>query len=403
MTFLKKYPNAVPSVSKPPTLLILLPELQAGWCEQFAQEGYNVVHVFYPIDHPSKAFEAAQTHILELGSDWALLSYGLLPKDASSLVSHSALSMADLKACIHFCPLSDSPKGYLIHDEGKQYIPTTFHLAASQETLHASLLPLTDTQNLGYHIPTRAHSPINVYTYPLVKAEPPFPFLVLPYSLLTQPGTKAPEGGEYHVRSATNMSYTRTLELLKRHLGPHFDLEKLWDQHTYFEFAERDSKKTMSTMVAAPYVNHVATMTGGVGFQDLSRFYKYHFCAEKVTPPDTELVSVSRTVGVDKVVEEMIFKCTHTTEIQYFLPGVAPTGKPVEIALVGVVAFRGDKLFFEHIYWDQASLLVQIGLLDPANLPVAGVEVARKVMDPFGKPSNALLGKWQESEGKSIS
>lgn len=140
MTFLKKYPNAVPSVSKPPTLLILLPELQAGWCEQvsctrmknlncradwlqFAQEGYNVVHVFYPIDHPSKAFEAAQTHILELGSDWALLSYGLLPKDASSLVSHSALSMADLKACIHFCPVSDSPKGYLIHDEGKQYIP----------------------------------------------------------------------------------------------------------------------------------------------------------------------------------------------------------------------------------------------------------------------------------------
>lgn len=112
------------------------------------------------------------------------------------------------------------------------------------------MLPLTDTQNLGYHIPTRAHSPINVYTYPLVKAEPPFPFLVLPYSLLTQPGTKAPEDGEYHVRSATNMSYTRTLELLKRlvkplhtlacnqysfrHLGPHFDLEKLWDQHTYF-------------------------------------------------------------------------------------------------------------------------------------------------------------------------
>jgi len=155
-------------------------------------------------------------------------------------------------------------------------------------------------------------------------------------------------------------------------------------------------------MVSAPYVNHVPTMTGGVGFQDLSRFYKYHFCAAHVTPPDTELITVSRTVGVDKVVEEMIFKCTHTTEIDYFLPGVAPTGKPLEIALVGVIAFRGDKLFFEHLYWDQASVLVQLGLLDPSGLPVAGIEVARKVISPFEYPSNTLMAKWMESEGKSI-
>jgi len=121
-----------------------------------------------------------------------------------------------------------------------------------------------------------------------------------------------------------------------------------------------------------------------------------------VTPPDTELITVSRTVGVDKVVEEMIFKCTHTTEIDYFLPGVAPTGKPLEIALVGVIAFRGDKLFFEHLYWDQASVLVQLGLLDPSGLPVAGIEVARKVISPFEYPSNTLMAKWMESEGKSI-
>ncbi|KAF7965894.1 hypothetical protein HWV62_40995 [Athelia sp. TMB] len=411
MTALRTYPNTVQSVSKPATLLMLLPESQAGWCEQFAQEGYNVVHVFYPAEHTSKAFEAAQTQILSLGADWALISYGLLPKDASSLVSRSALSMADLKACIHFCPASESPKGFLVHDEAKQYIPTTFHLAASQEALHASLLPFTDARNLGYAVPTRAHLPIHVYAYPLVQPEPPFPFLVLPYVLLTQSGMKALDGSSgYHARSATDTSYSRTLQLLKRTLGPHFDLEKLWDQHTYFEFADRDATKTMATMVPSPYVNHVAAMTGGVGFHDLSRFYK-------VTPPDTELISVSRTVGSDKVVEEMIFKCTHTTEIQYFLPGVAPTGKPIEIALVAVVAFRGDKLFFEHIYWDQASLLVQvrhtplavllsdetgqIGLLDPSNLPVAGIEVARKVMDPFGQPSNTLLAKWKESEGKS--
>jgi len=121
----------------------------------------------------------------------------------------------------------------------------------------------------------------------------------------------------------------------------------------------------------------------------------------QVTPPDTELITVSRTVGADKIVEEMIFKCTHTTEIDYLLPGVAPTGKPLEIPLVGIVAFRGDKLFFEHLYWDQASVLVQLGLLDPSGLPVAGVEVARKVLNPFELPSNTLMAKWKDSERKS--
>lgn len=98
----------------------------------------------------------------------------------------------------------------------------------------------------------------------------------------------------------------------------------------------------------------------------------------------------------------MIFKCHHTTEIDYFLPGIAPTGKHIEIAMVGIVAFRGDKLFFEHLYWDQAGILVQLGLLDPSNLPVAGVEVAKKVLDPFGVPSNTLLKRWHESKGLSI-
>jgi hypothetical protein len=309
--------------------------------------------------------------------------------------------MADLKACVHFCPVAETKKGYLVHDEGGRYIPTIFHLASSQETLNASLLPLTDVQNLGYPLPGRAHPPINVYAYPLVTAKPPFPFLTKPPAL-----TKAADGKESlndpHLRSAVGLSHTRTIDLLKKYLGPHYDLEKIWDQHTYFEFAERDALKTMTTMVASPYVNHIPTMTGGVGYQDLARFYKYHFCATHVTPPDTELITVSRTVGADKIVEEMIFKCTHTTEIDYFLPGVAPTGKPLEIALVGVIAFRGDKLCFEHLYWDQASVLVQLGLLDPSKLPVAGVDAARKVLDPFGLPSNTLMAKWKESEGKSI-
>lgn len=158
----------------------------------------------------------------------------------------------------------------------------------------------------------------------------------------------------------------------------------------------------MRTMVASPYVNHIPTMTGGVGFDDLSRFYKYHFTRVDVTPPDTEMITISRTVGADRIIDEMIFKCTHTTEIDWLAPGIMPTGKPLEIALVGVVAFRGDKLTFEHIYWDQASVLVQLGLLDASKLPVAGAEVARKAMNPFGLPSNTLMPRWSSSAGLSI-
>jgi hypothetical protein len=99
----------------------------------------------------------------------------------------------------------------------------------------------------------------------------------------------------------------------------------------------------------------------------------------------------------------MIFKCPHTSEIDYFLPGIPPTGKPLEIAMVGIIAFRGDKLFFEHLYWDQASVLVQLGMLDPLGLPIAGVEVARKVLDPFGHPSNTLIKRWKESKGLPVS
>ena len=122
----------------------------------------------------------------------------------------------------------------------------------------------------------------------------------------------------------------------------------------------------MKTMVAEPYVNHIPTMTGGVGYRDLLRFYKNHFIPK--TPQDTKLIPISRTIGADRIVDEMLFCFTHDIEIDWMLPGVAPTGKYVEVPLIAIVRFRGDKLYNEHIYWDQASVLVQIGLLDPALL-----------------------------------
>ena len=141
-------------------------------------------------------------------------------------------------------------------------------------------------------------------------------------------------------------------------------------------------------MVPDAYVNHVPVMTGGVGREALRDFYSRLFIPQM--PPDTEIVPVSRTIGTDRLVDEMIFRFTHTVAMDWMLPGVAPTGRRVEVPLVVVIHFRDGKLAHEHIYWDQASVLVQLGLLDASRLPIAVVETARKVADPR-LPSNELI------------
>ena len=178
------------------------------------------------------------------------------------------------------------------------------------------------------------------------------------------------------------------------------DLVALWEAHCRCEFETRDVDATMATMVAEPYVNHIPTMTGGVGHDQLKRFYKYHFIG--VNPPDFRLIPISRTIGTDRIVDEFVVQFTHTTEIDWMLPGIAPTGRAVEVPTVAIVQFDGDRLVHEHIYWDQASVLVQIGKLDPAGLPVAGAETARKALDK-AMPSNALMHDvWQRSAGKPV-
>jgi len=158
------------------------------------------------------------------------------------------------------------------------------------------------------------------------------------------------------------------------------DLAQLWEEHTRHEFATRDTEATLETMVEDAYVNHIPVLTGGYGKEALRRFYSRDFIPSM--PPDTTLTPISRTIGEDQIVDEMIFSFTHTREMPWMLPGVAPTNRRVEVPLVAIVRFRGDKLAHEHIYWDQASVLKQIGLLEDSRLPVFGVETARKVLDP---------------------
>jgi carboxymethylenebutenolidase len=165
-------------------------------------------------------------------------------------------------------------------------------------------------------------------------------------------------------------------------------LRKLWEEHVQYEFSTRNTDDTLATMVEDAYVNHIPVLTGGVGKNELREFYSKRFIPQM--PPDTEMTPVSRTIGEDQLVDEMVFKFTHTIAMDWMLPGIPPTGKRVEVPLVAIVRFRNGKLAHEHIYWDQASVLVQVGLLDPGKLPVAGVDSARKVLDP-SLPANELM------------
>ncbi|HEX3187467.1 MAG TPA: dienelactone hydrolase family protein [Pyrinomonadaceae bacterium] len=201
-------------------------------------------------------------------------------------------------------------------------------------------------------------------------------------------------GGEHYNAAAAELANLRTLEFFVNHLAgaglasAQQTLSMRWDDHVKYEFATRNTDDTLETMVADAYVNHVPVMTGGVGHDELRDFYSQRFIPQM--PPDTAMTPVSRTIGVDRVVDEMVFEFTHTIKMDWMLPGVEPTGKHVRVALVVIVHFRDGKLAHEHIYWDQASVLAQLGLIDAAQLPVAGVESAEKVLDPK-LPSNELM------------
>jgi len=192
-------------------------------------------------------------------------------------------------------------------------------------------------------------------------------------------------GGEHYDAAAAELANLRTLEFFVTNLAgagcasAQHTLSQRWDDHVKYEFATRNTDDTLETMVVDAYVNHVPVMTGGVGHEELRQFYSTDFIPQM--PPDTAMTPVSRTIGVDRVVDEMVFEFTHTIKMDWMLPGVEPTGKHVKVALVVIVHFRDGKLAHEHIYWDQASVLAQLGLIDSTKLPVVGVESAEKVLN----------------------
>jgi len=169
----------------------------------------------------------------------------------------------------------------------------------------------------------------------------------------------------------------------KRRSSP--NLGAVFDEHVKHEFVDNDVDATMRTMVAEPYVHHVPVLTGGVGHDGVYEFYSHQLIGRM--PDDTKIQRVSRTVGADQVVDELILSFTHDREIGFMLPGVPPTGRHVELAHVVVMKFEKGKVAHEHIYWDQASLLAQIGLLDPKRLPITGGEQAKRLQELSKKHS----------------
>ncbi|KAJ6510253.1 NTF2-like protein [Mycena vitilis] len=207
-----------------------------------------------------------------------------------------------------------------------------------------------------------------------------------------------PQAVEFH-NSAASIAHTKTAVHFKKYLGgPYFDLEAIWEEHTYFEFEVRSVAKTMGTMVAEPYVNHVPTLAGGIGRKQLSAFYRDHFIFNN--PKDTSMQSISRTVGSDRVVDEFIFHATHETQLDWLLPGVPPTGKKFAIPMLGVINIRGDRLYHEHIWWDQGTACMQVGIIPThvpfdgktLRLPIAGVESATLLIDERAAPPNEMMG-----------
>lgn len=160
-----------------------------------------------------------------------------------------------------------------------------------------------------------------------------------------------------------------------------------------------DLSDTMEPYVShlTPSVTYTSTMSGGIGKRALRRFYDKHFL--RTMPPSMRLRLISRTVGADRVVDELHVSLQHTQEIPWMLPGVPPTDKHVEIILVSIVSLRAGKLYSEHVYWDQASVLVQVGLLDPKLVP-QGVQDVHRLPVVGRDAARGILKEDPEMEGK---
>ena len=217
----------------------------------------------------------------------------------------------------------------------------------------------------------------------------------------SEPGFAEHDLDEYDA-VAESVAFTRSLGVLQKAFRIETSVESVRDE---FVSATVDGEKEKTTKRLTPYAHviHAPTLTGGVGSGDLARFYAKFFSP---LPPSFSSRLLSRTIGTDRVVDELYVSLTHSQHVPWLLPGIPGTGKKVETVLVSIMCVRGGKLESEHVYWDQASVLVQVGLLDPKmvpealkkegvkKLPVVGAEGPRAVRRGSSRQINGLIDGW---------
>ena len=166
-------------------------------------------------------------------------------------------------------------------------------------------------------------------------------------------------------------------------------LINVWDAHTEAEFVLKDADAAIATMTDNPVLIHVPVNTGATGREALRRFYAEIFIPQM--PDNAELELLTRTVSDNRIIDEFILHLTHTVRMEWFAPNIEPTGRTLAVPHVGIISFEGGLIASEHIYWDQATVLKQLGLID-AGLPVLGAEQCDRMRDPTA-PANQLIGQ----------
>jgi carboxymethylenebutenolidase len=137
---------------------------------------------------------------------------------------------------------------------------------------------------------------------------------------------------------------------------------RLWEEHIRSEFVAKSVDGALATMVEDASVLMIPTGWGGKGKVALKLLYRNEFIPS--IPDDYESQLLSRMVTEDRLVEETIGRFHHTKRMDWFLPGLEPTGKPIEVQSIMVVEFRDGRMAVERLYWDAATVLRQIGRLE---------------------------------------
>ncbi|KAK6358675.1 hypothetical protein TWF730_007998 [Orbilia blumenaviensis] len=316
---------------------------------QWQAEGYEVVYIPRA---DNQVFELLGD-ALEGSEKYCIIAYGTA---ATLALQYALYPVGNLVALIAYYPTG---------------LPSTFPSEPYPERLRRILIQIPDGQTFNPDV-TKHTQCLKFQLYQNAK-----------------PGFAEKLTANYNPIAA-GLAHSRTLAVVRDTLGPELDLEEIWGEHLLAAFVSRNANKTLDSMVKEPYVNHVPTLVGGSGYDELHDFYHNYFIP--TNPPSLSLQQISRTVGSDRIVDEMICRFKHTTEMIWMLPGVKPTGRRVEIPIVIIACIKAKKVYAENVYWDQASVLKQIGVVDFTGLPVSGPESAWKVEDKDSVPANILLG-----------